>query len=569
MIKIFYKKVPKSVDVCEKDIGIFINKIKTFGGKQYLLKEYKIKNLYKYQKLFASFANKNKMFFNVLGINIETACNLFFIKTYDSLGIESFGNILTLIDILEDISRKNNLNLEKIVCYVPNEEIKSIFRQFFKNKGIKNYKIKIIENRFFKFLRLKIIELLYCFYFFKILFRWLFGNIYNRRSNNKICLISPLETTIDIYKNVKYKILSKGIYFDYVIFDTKNKFFKNFLRIEYYLYLIKKLIKRQKSIYIGQFLEFTDIFLIIKEYLKKRNKLKKINTNCLKYRNIILKTEIKKFLNLYIYIYLLVIIESIIIIRRLIKQYEIILYTYNDEPLLEILFVIPKKNKKIVSLQYELIYPGCVYYFNNNKQNIELVWNEYSKKILVDFYNYPKNKVFVIGNIRFEKIKKKRNNKNKKLNVVFTTQDAFPEVLDMFLSTIKKVNNPYLNYIIKPHPGENMKDIYKKIKTTNKTKIVTKPINRVLEFTDILISYTSTTLLEAIYNKIPCIVINPYKTTPYRIPIYNYIPYFKNEKKLLKFLNELDMKKLKKIKIPRILIIYEFNSKLLEELLFS
>jgi hypothetical protein len=268
--------------------------------------------------------------------------------------------------------------------------------------------------------------------------------------------------------------------------------------------------------------------------------------------------------------YLLAIIESVLIIKRLLEQYEIILYSYNDDPLLETLSAMPNTNKKIISLQYELIYSGCAYYFYSDNQNIELVWNEHSKIILKDFYNYPKNRVFVIGNIRFKKVNKKENNKNKKLNIVFTSQDAFPEVLDMFLSTIKKVNNDYLNYIIKPHPADNINEIYKKIKKMNlndKVKVMTESIDKVLEITDILISYSSTTLLEAIYNNIPCIVINPYNTDPPGAPIYNYSPYFKDEEEFSKFLEKLNKENLKEVEIPEILKINEFDDGLFKNLL--
>jgi len=126
--------------------------------------------------------------------------------------------------------------------------------------------------------------------------------------------------------------------------------------------------------------------------------------------------------NLYKYFYLLILIESYIISRNIVKNYKAIFYSYIDDTLTETLSIYPSVNK--VSLQYELIYPGCIYYFYKNNTNIELVWNEYSKKVLEKYYNYPKDKVYIIGNVRFKKIKKYKKSK-KKINIIFFPKTLF------------------------------------------------------------------------------------------------------------------------------------------------
>ena len=62
-LKIFYKVIPKNLTLSRSDIGIFIEKNKNFPGKQYILRDYKIKNFFIYQKYFHSFAKKTGNYF--------------------------------------------------------------------------------------------------------------------------------------------------------------------------------------------------------------------------------------------------------------------------------------------------------------------------------------------------------------------------------------------------------------------------------------------------------------------------------------------------------------------------
>ncbi len=568
MIKIFYKKIPKKVRVGKGDIGIFVNKNKNFPGTQYLLKDFKNRNMYLYQKFFSQIATKNKYLFNIGKINVENASVSFFIRTYNSLSIESLGNALTLIDILEDIFSQKSIYKEYIICYTPNKEVKSIFEQFFKAKKIKRYKIIIYRNKVKEFILNLLFKNIYILYFTRIIIRWILGKREKKRKKEKICFMKSLESKIEPHKNAKDFLRKKGISFDILEYDTKNSFLSNYLNIKYYINLIK-LIKNSSNIYIGEFLTKEDLIRILKIYKNKRKELKKREINSYKYKNIDIIKIVKKFLKLYINLYLLIIIESLVITKKILKKYNIIIYSYNDDPLLEILSILPKKNKKRISLQYELIYPGCTYYFYKKNPSIELVWNIYSKRVLEKKYKYPKESIINIGNIRFRKVQKKEKEKTK-VNIVFTSQDAYPEALDLFLSSIKNIKNKNLNYIIKPHPAESIKEIHKKIKEinlNNKVKIISNPIEDVLKITDILISYSSTTLLEAIYNNIPIIIINPYKKQPHGVPIYKYVPYFRKKEELINFLEHLNIKELKKLKIPKILKIGEFNEKLFKKLI--
>jgi len=572
-LRIFYRVVPKNLKLNRSDIGIFIEKNKNFPGIQYILKSYKMKNFFKYQKIFFEFAAKNRDIFTIDNRNFESAVQLFFLRTYNSFGIDSLGNLLTLIDILEDISKKSSLKNKSITCYLPNNQIKEVFSQFFKNRECINTKFIVVNNTYSHLFRKKLINMLFTFYLFRIILRWILGKLSIKKSSNKlsnVCFLQPLEAKVDIHQKVKDYFLKNNIKFNSIKFDLKNVFFKNYLNLKYYKNLFYSTLfpKNENEIFIGQFISLKDIFYILYIYIKKLRTLKNYSLKPIKYKNITLKNCLTDFISLYKYLYLLAVIESYIISRNITKNYEAIFYSYIDDTLTETLSIYPSVNK--VSLQYELIYPGCIYYFYKNNTNIELVWNEYSKKVLEKHYSYPKDKVYIVGNIRFKKIKKHTKSK-KKINIIFFSQDAFPEVLDMFIKITKFICNKKLRFFIKPHPFDDIKIIRKKLEKLNlhnKIKIIEGTLEDTFKIADLCISYNSTTLLEATFNKIPCVIINPYKTDPPGVPLYKYYPYFKSCKDLRYFLNKLDLNYLhKKITFPKNLEIKNTNYKLLEKIL--
>jgi len=572
-LKIFYKVIPKNLTLSKNDIGIFIEKNKNFPGKQYILRDYKIKNFFIYQKYFQSFAKKNWELFTINDINFENTVQSFFLRTYNSFDIDSLGNILTLIDILEDIFKNTSLKNKDIICYLPNNQTKEVLSQFFKNKKTVNITFVVLNNTYFDFLRKNLMKIFFIFYFFRIILRWILGRLNLKKTLNKssrICFLQPLEFKIDIHQKIKDYFQKNNIRFNTIKFDLKNVFFKNYLNLKYYKNLFYSTLfpKNENEIFIGQFISLKDIFYILYTYIKKLRTLKNYSLKPIKYKNITLKNCLTDFINLYKYLYLLILIESYIISRNIVKNYKAIFYSYIDDTLTETLSIYPSVNK--VSLQYELIYPGCIYYFYKNNTNIELVWNEYSKKVLEKYYNYPKDKVYIIGNVRFKKIKKDKKNR-KKINIVFFTQNPFPEALNMFIKATKYTHNKKLRFFIKPHPFDDIKIIKEKLEKLNlhnKIKIIEGTLEDAFKIADLCISYNSTTLLEANFNKIPCVIINPYKTEPSGVPLYKYYPYFKSCKDLRYFLNKLDLNYLhKKITFPKSLEIKNTNYKLLEKIL--
>jgi len=246
---------------------------------------------------------------------------------------------------------------------------------------------------------------------------------------------------------------------------------------------------------------------------------------------------------------------------KFLETYDEVFYSNTDDHFIELLTVLNLKyNKKLISLQYEPIYGGCYYNFYNNKNITECVWNEYTKNILIEKYQYPKDKVINIGNIRFDKIKKVQQSK---INVVLTTQGKmYPELVDFFIDSVSKVIKSNLNFYIKPHPLEDSSIIESKIKDSGlKIKLIeNESISKTLSYTSVLLSYSSVTILEAINNGILPVVINPYKFKPAGVAYYDHVPYFKTTDELSVFFNN-STNGLNKIKVSSDLVVGDFNKK--------
>ncbi|MDN5328054.1 MAG: Capsule polysaccharide biosynthesis protein [Candidatus Woesearchaeota archaeon] len=568
-VKIFYKFVPRNVPISEQDIGIFVEKKESFPGKQYVLKELKPKNLYKYQKFFFEIVNKYPNLFKVQGISLESLSQIFFLRTFNLPYAESLGDSLLLIEILSEIFKDNSMKKCEILCYIPSSEISKIFIEYFRVNKIKKYKFIFTKKIDLSFLY----SFFNFFHFIRFVFLLVLG-YYNkikvRRKGNlsKICFISA-NPKRNIHKNAESVLIRNSIDFDEIFFDYKNAFFR--FDFKYYSNLITFLKKNRSHRFVGEFLHLADFLRILSLFSKEKKKLLSLleNVDSISYNGILINSIFQKLFKIFIQLYLFYIIETKYIIERIFFTYKFIFFSYNAEDRIsDMISVVPNEKVKKFSLQYELIYPGSVYYFYKNHQHIELVWNEFSKNVLKEYYNYPDDKVFVIGNIRFDKFEKESHNG---INVVFTSQDAFPEVLVMFLKSVKNVKNPIFNFFVKLHPGDDINKIRETLEQLNlskKVKIIRGPIIEALKIADIIVSYSSTTLLESLYNQIPVIVINPFSEEPQGVPFYKHVLYFKEEQEFIRFLEKIkSSRELRKIKVPKEFMIKDFDEALFKELL--
>ena len=134
------------------------------------------------------------------------------------------------------------------------------------------------------------------------------------------------------------------------------------------------------------------------------------------YKNINIQPYISNIFDLFFYSYSYIILDAILLTNSILDRNtnrKKIIGAYDDEPfILGFLFNRKEKHKvKIFTIQYELIYPGCAYnLYGNKNQDKEFVWGKYEKDVLINSYNYPKNKIIVSGFPRVSKISSNSNN---------------------------------------------------------------------------------------------------------------------------------------------------------------
>jgi len=441
--KIFYNINPKKLrkfNFQDKDIGIFFDERKDFIGKQFIMKIVKPINYYNYEEIIQEFYKKNKEAFTIRNKNISFMCNKFLLRTYNSFGRNSIGNYMTLIDILDMIFK--DIGKDKFIeFYIPAKEkdIEYVIKEFFEENKIERFKIiKIKQLTFSGNISDTIISKgglvrLFLRYLLKRRFKKLSSSITN-------LFIEPISSEMDTFSEVRKMIEN----YDVLTFELKNEIKT--------LRSIFDLIKHKEKPFIGEFYNlehFIELWKAHKEIIKK---VRNLNLVGLIYKNIDLISPSKAILNSLFSGYYLLIIDSLMLSERICSKCKNVFFHYNDDPFLEALSINDNKYCKKYSIQYELIYPGCVYNILKKPEELkteyELVWNEYSRKILVNYYGYSPEKVKVIGNVRFSKIAKKES--EEKINIVLVTPGAvYPEILDFFLNSINDIKNDNLQFYIK------------------------------------------------------------------------------------------------------------------------
>lgn len=177
------------------------------------------------------------------------------------------------------------------------------------------------------------------------------------------------------------------------------------------------------------------------------------------------------------------------------------------------------------------------------------VWGEKSKKILIK-NGVPEKKIVISGNPKFDqvfswylpnrqKIKNQMRIKygfKKNLPVVtylspgiFSTADLTPEKALKLLECFCQVSTLPVNIIIKLHPYQDDKKLFKKwldeLKISNKVLLLQKEnLFNILSVTNIAVTFHSTTGIEAIGFGVPLVVLNILKGINPR----EYITYLEN-----------------------------------------
>ncbi|HJX05180.1 MAG TPA: hypothetical protein VJ461_00550, partial [Candidatus Nanoarchaeia archaeon] len=192
----------------------------------------------------------------------------------------------------------------------------------------------------------------------------------------------------------------------------------------------------------------------------------------------------------------------------------------------------------------------------------KLVWGEYAKGKLVEKCNYPESIIKVTGYPKFDSIFRARYDEKaifekigitkeagikKKREIVFLAEQTNIDVSipNFYLDIALK--NPHLDFIIKPHPSENMSDVYKKFAKKPKNMYVLDKgfdIYEVISVSNYVVVRATTAGFEAMLMGKIVFVFNPRKE---HLP---GLPYVKSGAAIeVSSANEL-LKELKKLKDP-------------------
>ena len=154
--------------------------------------------------------------------------------------------------------------------------------------------------------------------------------------------------------------------------------------------------------------------------------------------------------------------------------------------------------------------------------DISFVWGNYWKNILEEYGNYPSKSIKVVGQLRTDEINdllaKKIQQTSSRKRVLFATQPMPDEEWrEKAMMDVLKLaaNRPETDFIIRPHPRETDRDYFtsridkfelSNISIDGKTDLYLQLAN-----VDLLITCYSTVALEALYFKIPVLLIDYYE----------------------------------------------------------
>lgn len=203
-------------------------------------------------------------------------------------------------------------------------------------------------------------------------------------------------------------------------------------------------------------------------------------------------------------------------------------------------FMINSKKLKVktASLQYELVYPGCIATHvkedNNNKKleswrplpEIKFVGGDYIRRTLKDICNYPTDEIIrVVGQPRYDeyfryarkitnleknRIKKELGLPNNKKIITYASSGAvnekgsFEHILDFMR------NNEKFILFVKIHPHSSVKEFEDNFDVKHDNIILRRDANlkELLPVTDVLVTRGSTVAMEAMIFEKPVVLIN-------------------------------------------------------------
>jgi len=417
---------------------------------------------------------------------------------------KSFNNSDEIINDLKKIINEEKLIVNK------NPLQKTLFKgnlvlnyimHFFAPKKTKNKTLFVTSNRFWNQHAKKDIE---------------YGNLQEFYENKSYLMVNHSLYYQNIFNQFKYIISHKDMLFPEAYYDLK---------------LIKETCKKVKQ------------FKIHWTKIRTKKSLKQI----FNYKNInyfpIIDKQIQFISNTSLYY----IIGSQLAIKKLLKKnkFEKVFIT-NEENLFNKAIIQNKNLSTVISISHEYIYPGCIHSFKKVAPkkirflpDLKLVWNEYSKNILLTKCGYEGKNIEVIGNPKFAELKKihtkKKESKNYK--ILFISENKIE-----LLNFLKKL--PYKEGIKVYYKPRSKEDYEKTKKYLNNTKVIVTPwkinLYSFINNVDLVVATVSTVILEAIMLNKPVVIFNPNIQLPDMPHLTKKIFFFvSNSKELMEIVDKL------------------------------
>jgi hypothetical protein len=506
-MRIFYRHPGSERLARPGDVGIDVEPNEQFPGIHRSLKQVKNSKYYAYQKKFHSIWRENKDSFSLNGEDVFEQLEPFFVRTYGFFGQESLGNLLALIDILQDTRFE-----EEVTCYVSSPTARNVIEQYCSARDVRVTFIsrsRVLTPRFLVTIGLSM----------RLVLRGITGLVSRKipRAQRNIAL-KTLVTLQTLYGD-ETLVRKEYAVAHYELTNTISRGPDwNQLRTDHHL---------------NEFYTLRHLFRVMKSsWLNRRRK----HVGPIKYRNIDLTEATQRYLEWYAATYLILVADGIHLARTLCKRFDTILFPYTGDTLTKALHRESDPSCRRISVQRELIFPGCNYTMKTKPSDTEvLVWNDYGKRILVEQYAYESEDIKIIGNLRFTHHIQRTHHP---FTITFTHQDAYPEALRFFLRAISRVKRKDVRFLIKPHPVENPERFKKMIRGIERTEIFAGTMNECLSETDVMITFWSTTIYDSINSGIPTIIINPSDEVPLGVPFYKHLPCFDDENRFTEFLEK-------------------------------
>jgi hypothetical protein len=149
--------------------------------------------------------------------------------------------------------------------------------------------------------------------------------------------------------------------------------------------------------------------------------------------------------------------------------------------------------------------------------NIYFIWNEKTKEICINEYQTPSNRLRISGNALIDNSSIKHIDSKKFTISYIATNYGKKENKQLFtmFTQIKHLNNIRIIIKLRPNSSKDIVRLYEnwvfKHKLKNFEIVINEPIERVLQASDLLVTFTSGVPIDALYFNVPSIILDIFR----------------------------------------------------------